>query len=56
MLINVEIKDHHSFDLVLVRWYDFRYNDKRHMYKYDCPLLKLTDEYSFVPVKCEVYY
>jgi hypothetical protein len=21
------------------------------MYKYDCPLLKLTDEYSFVPVE-----
>jgi hypothetical protein len=51
MLINVEIKDHHSFDLVLVRWYDFCYNDKRRMYKYDCPLLKLTDEYSFVPVE-----
>ena len=51
MLINVEIKDHHSFDLVLVRWYDFRYNDKRRMYKYDCPLLKLTDKYSFVSVE-----
>ena len=51
MLINVEIKNHHSFDLILVRWYNFRYNDKRRMYKYDCPLLKLTDEYSFVPVK-----
>jgi hypothetical protein len=51
VLINVEIKDHHSFDLVLVRWYDFRYNDKRRMYKYDYPLLKLTDEYSFVPVE-----
>ena len=51
MLINVEIKNHHSFDFVLVRWYDFRYNDKRRMYKYDCPLLKLTDEYSFIPVE-----
>ena len=51
MLINVEIKNHHSFNLILIRWYDFRYNDKRRMYKYDCPLLKLTDEYSFVPVE-----
>ena len=51
MLINVEIKNHLSFDLALVRWYDFRYNDRRRLYKYDCPLLKLTDEYSFVPVE-----
>ena len=51
MLINVEIKNHHSFDFVLVRWYDFCYNDKHRMYKYDCPLLKLTNEYSFVPVE-----
>lgn len=51
MLINVSIKNHSSYDLALVRWYNFRYNDKRRFYKYDCPLLKLIDEYSFVPVE-----
>lgn len=51
MLINVSIKNHSSFDLALVRWYNFRYKDKRRFYKYNCPLLKLTDEYSFVPVE-----
>ena len=51
MLINVSIKNHSSFNLALVRWYNFRYNDIRRLYKYDCPLLKLTDEYSFVPVE-----
>jgi hypothetical protein len=51
MLVNVIIKNYLSFDLALVRWYDFRYNDQHRLYKYDCPLLKLTNEYSFVPVE-----
>ena len=51
MLVNVEIRNHSSFDIALVRWYDFRYNSNSRHYKYDCPLLKLTDEYSFVPVE-----
>lgn len=51
MLVNVEIRNYSSFDLALVRWYNFRYNDSRRLYKYDCPLLKLIDEYSFVPVE-----
>lgn len=52
MLINVEIEDYSSFDLALVQWYDFRYkNDARRLYKYDCPLLQLTDTYNVVPVE-----
>ena len=51
MLINVSIKNHSSFNFALVRWYNFRYNDIHRLYKYDCPLLKLIDEYSFVPVE-----
>jgi len=50
MLINIRVENHSSFDLVLVRWYDFCYNDLWCLYKYECPLLKLTDIYNFVPV------
>lgn len=51
MLVNVVIKNYSSFDLALVRWYDFRYNDQCRMYKYGCPLLKLTSEYCFIPTE-----
>jgi hypothetical protein len=54
MLVNVVIKNYASFDLALVRWYDFRYNDRRRLYKYDCPLLKLTNEYNFIPIEAIV--
>lgn len=50
MLINVEIRNY-SFDLALIQWYDFRYKDRRRLYKYDCPLLKLTGTYNFVPIE-----
>jgi hypothetical protein len=52
MLINVKIEDYASFDLALVRWYDFCYkNDPRRLYKYDCSLLKITDTYNVVPIE-----
>ena len=52
MLINVEIENYSSFDLAFVRWYDFRYkNDERRLYKYDCPLLQLTNTYNIVPIE-----
>ena len=52
MLINININGYSSFDLALIRWYDFRYkNDVRRLYKYDCPWLQFTDTYNFVPVE-----
>jgi hypothetical protein len=53
MLVNIEISNYSSFDLALIRWYDFRFRYKSgsRRYKYDCPLLKLTNEYNFVPVE-----
>ena len=52
MLINVEIEGYSSFDLALVRWYDFHYkNDTRRLYKYDCPLLQLTNDYNVMPIE-----
>lgn len=52
MLTNINVENYPSFDLALVQWYDFRYkNDARRLYKYDCPLLVLTDLYNFVPVE-----
>jgi len=37
--------------LALVQWYDFRYKTGNRLYKYDCPLVQLTDTYDFVPVE-----
>ena len=52
MLVNIQIEGYAAFDLALVQWYDFQYkNDKRWLYKYDCPLLQLLDMYNFVPVE-----
>jgi hypothetical protein len=53
MLVNIEISNYSSFDLALIRWYDFHfyYKSGSRCYKYDCPLLKLTNEYNFVPVE-----
>ena len=52
MLINVKINGYSSFDLALIRWYDFWYkNDERRLYKYDCPWLQFTDTYNFVPLE-----
>jgi len=48
MLINVKIDDL-SFDLALIQWYDFR--NPRHLYKYDCPWLKIIDMYNFIPIE-----
>ena len=49
MLINIEIEDYSSFDLALVRWYDFCH--KNDLYKYDCLLMEFTNTYNVVPVE-----
>ena len=55
MLININIESYSSFNLVLVQWYDFCYkNDDRHLYKYDCPLLQITNVYNVVPVESTI--
>ena len=49
MLLNVEIEGYSAFDLALVQWYDFRHkNDEWRLYKYDCPLLQITNTYNVV--------
>ncbi|CAG8844794.1 34070_t:CDS:2, partial [Gigaspora margarita] len=37
-----------SFELALVRWYDFKHLNR--LYKYECPWITLTNIYSFIPV------
>ena len=52
MLININIEGYSSLNLVLVQWYDFCYkNNNQHLYKYDCPLLQITNRYNVVPVE-----
>ena len=52
MLVTIKIDGYSTFELVLVHWYDFCYkNDERRLYKYDCPLLRITNTYNFIPVE-----
>ena len=52
MLININIEGYSSFNLALVQWYDFRYkNNNQRLYKYNCPLLQITNGYNVVPVE-----
>ena len=52
MLFKIEIENYVSFDLALVQWYDFCYkNNSRRLYKYNCPLLQITNMYNIVPVE-----
>lgn len=38
---------HPVFPIVLVHWYD--YYSKRHPNKYECPHMKLVDQYDAIP-------
>jgi hypothetical protein len=52
MLVNIEIEGYHSiFDVALVQWYDFRYDDEDRRFKFGCPLVKLVNDYDFIPVE-----
>ena len=49
MLVTIKIDGYSTFELALVHWYDFC--DERCLYKYDCPLLRITNTYNFIPVE-----
>ena len=52
MLIHVHIQNYPStFDLAVIRWYDFKHRNERRMSKYNCPLLTLLDDYQCIPVE-----
>ncbi|CAG8768693.1 16404_t:CDS:2, partial [Dentiscutata erythropus] len=38
------------YSLVLVQWYDFKYQYSRRHYKYDNPYVKLLAEFNLVPL------
>ncbi|CAG8700474.1 38379_t:CDS:2 [Gigaspora margarita] len=39
-----------TYPLILVQWYDFKYQDSRRHYKYDNPYIKLLEEFNLVPL------
>ena len=52
MLITITIENYPTqFDLAFVQWYNFRFKNDCHLYKYNCPLLKLLDEFDFISVE-----
>lgn len=38
-----------TFDLALIQWYDYKHSSQQN--KYDCPCMKLTSQYEFIPVE-----
>ena len=51
-MLAIKINGYSTFELALIHWYNFYYkNDKRCLYKYNCPLLRITNTYNFVPVE-----
>ena len=37
-----------SYDLALVQWYDFKYQAKNWLFKYNCPHLKLLEMFTLI--------
>lgn len=49
MLCSVKISSfNEAFYLALVRWYDYKYKNRLNLY--DCPWIKLTSQYEFIPI------
>ena len=52
MLVTITIENYPTqFDLALVQWYNFCFKNDCWLYKYDCPLLKLSDIFDFISVE-----
>jgi hypothetical protein len=54
MLLRLKIKINsyeQSYDLALVQWYDFKYQAKNRLFKYDCPHLKLVEMFTLIAIE-----
>jgi len=52
MIVYIQIPNSATtFNLVVIRWYDFKYRDERRLFKYNCPLLTLLDDYQCIPIE-----
>lgn len=54
MLLRLKIKINlceQSYDLALVQWYDFKYQAKSRLLKYDCPHLKLIEMFTLISIE-----
>ena len=39
------------YDLALIQWYDFKYQAKDRLFKYDCPHLKLLEMFTLIAIE-----
>ncbi|CAG8823047.1 33751_t:CDS:1, partial [Racocetra persica] len=47
LLVRIVLEDTLTFDLALIRWYDFKHpNATLKFYKYRCPYLQFTNIYN----------
>ncbi|RIB06156.1 hypothetical protein C2G38_2054209 [Gigaspora rosea] len=52
LLIRIIFKNTLTFNLALVRWYDFKHpNIPSKFYKFGCPYLQLTSIYNIIPIE-----
>ena len=40
-----------SYDLALIQWYDFKYQAKSQLFKYNCPHLKLIEMFTLIAIE-----
>ena len=45
------IKEVNTYNLAFVNWYDFKYNEPNLKYKFNCPYLKRTNEFTLIPIE-----
>ena len=39
-----------SYDLALIQWYDFKYQAKNRLFKYDCPHMKSIPMFTIIAI------
>jgi len=47
----VVINEASAYDLAFVNWYDFRYSEQNLKYKFNCPYLKRTNDFTLIPIE-----
>jgi hypothetical protein len=53
MLLRLKIQinnEKKEYEFALVQWYDFKYQAKNRLFKYECPHLKLIEMFTLVAI------
>ena len=51
LLLQIILNEKKIYNLALINWYDFKYNSKNLKYKFNCPYLKRTDQFTLISIE-----